>query len=237
MSDRLVLLDFDGTLAYRDGLWSGCALEVLDEQRPGHGIELERFRAQMQGAYPWNRHEQPHPELSEPELWWAAMEARLARAFARSGVSEGAQALARALRERFIDHTVGWHLFEDSVPGLEALRGAGWRTAVLSNHVPELADLVSGLGLDGLLDDVFSSAAIGYEKPHPEAFKHALRACGSPPQVWMVGDNPQADIAGAEALGIRAVLVRGDGSDAKPPRGLLEAAAQIIADTNVCSPS
>ncbi len=199
MPDRLVLLDFDGTLAYRDGLWSGCALEVLDEHRPGHGVDIERFRTHMQGAYPWNRHEEPHPELGEPERWWAAMEHRLAGALERSGIQEGAPELARAMRRRFVDHTIGWSLFEDTVPALEALRGAGWRTVILSNHVPELGDLVEGLGLGGLLDAVFSSASIGYEKPHPEAFNHALRACGSPERVWMVGDNPQADIAGAAA--------------------------------------
>jgi putative hydrolase of the HAD superfamily len=235
--DRLVLLDFDGTLAYREGLWSGCALEVLDEHRPGHGIEIERFRAQMHGSYPWNRHQEPHPELGEAGLWWETMEERLASAFEQAGVGEGAPALARALRERFIDHTIGWRLFDDTLPALEALRNAGWRTAVLSNHVPELEQIAEGLGLGGMLEAVFSSASIGYEKPHPEAFAHALRACGSPERVWMVGDNPEADVAGARALGIPAVLVRGGGSAPMQAEGLLEAAALIIGDTNVCSPS
>lgn len=237
MPDRLVLLDFDGTLAYREGLWSGCAIEVLDEHRPGHGVEIERFRAAMQGAYPWNRHEEPHPELGEAELWWAEMESRLAAAFTRAGAGEGAPALARALRVRFTDHTIGWSLFDDTVAGLQKLRDAGWRTAVLSNHVPELGLLVEGLGLGGLLDAVFSSALTGYEKPHPEAFAHALQACGSPERVWMVGDNPVADVAGAEAAGIPAVLVRGAGPARRRAAGLTEAAALIIADTNVCSRS
>jgi putative hydrolase of the HAD superfamily len=238
--DRLVLLDFDGTLAYRDGLWSGCALEVLDSHHPGHGIEIERFRSHMQGAYPWNRPEQPHLELGEPDAWWQAMEARLADAFERCGIEQGAPALARGVRERFVDHTVGWSLFDDTIPALQALRRAGWRTVVLSNHVPELPDLVGGLGLDGLLEAVFSSAAIGYEKPNPEAFNHALRVCGSPGTVWMVGDNPVADIEGAEAAGIPAVLVRSDGPAARQADGLAGAVEIILGaggDTNVCSPS
>jgi putative hydrolase of the HAD superfamily len=234
---RLVLLDFDGTLAYREGLWSGCALEVLDEHRPGHGIDIEWFRAAMQGCYPWNRHQEPHPELGQAERWWETMELRLASAFERSGVGEGAPTLARALRERFIDHTVRWRRFDDSLPALEALRDAGWRTAILSNHVPELSQIVEGLGLGGTVEAVFSSAVIGYEKPHPEAFAHALRACGSPTRVWMVGDNPLADVAGAEAAGIPAVLVRGQGEARLQAAGLEQAVALIIADTNVCSPS
>ena len=227
MPGRLVLLDFDGTLAYREGLWSGCALEVLDEHRPGHGVKIERFREAMHGGYPWNRHDQPHPELCDAELWWEAMEQRLAGAFERSGVSDGARTLARALRERFTDHRIGWSLFDDTVPALEALRAAGWRRAVLSNHVPELPGLVSGLGLAGLLDEVFSSASIGFEKPHPQMFAHALEACGWPEEVWMVGDNPVADIAGAEAAGIPAVLVRGEGPAALRADGLLDAVGLI----------
>lgn len=237
MPTRLVLLDFDGTLAYREGLWSGCAIEVLDEHRPGHGVDIELFRAGMHGSYPWNRHEEPHPELRDAELWWADMEGRLTVAFERAGVGEDAPVLARALRRRFIDHRVGWSLFDDTIPALEKLRAAGWRTAVLSNHVPELGELVDGLGIGGLLDGVFSSALIGYEKPHREAFAYALEASGSPEEVWMVGDNPVADVAGAQALGIPAVLVRGSGAARLRAEGLLEAAAMIIADTNVCSPS
>jgi len=39
-------------------------------------------------------------------------------------------------------------------------------------------------------------------------FKAALNAAGHPRVVWMVGDNPVADIVGAEAVGIPAILVR-----------------------------
>jgi len=190
-------------------------------------VDIQRFRAEMHGDYPWNRHEEPHPELSDPDAWWEAMEERLSGAFERSGVTEGAPALSRALRERFIDHRIGWSLFEDTVPALEALRAAGWRTAVLSNHVPELPGLVSGLGLSGMLDEVFSSAAIGYEKPHPEVFAHALRVCGYPEEVWMVGDNPVADVAGAQAAGIPAVLVRQEGPAELRADGLMDAVALI----------
>jgi putative hydrolase of the HAD superfamily len=228
--DRLVLFDFDGTLAWREGLWSGCAIEVLDEHEPGHGVAIESIRQGMHGAYPWNRAEEAHPELSEPDLWWAAIEARMAGALEQAGVQEGrGAALARAMRERFIDPSVGWQLYEDTIPSLEALRDAGWRMAVLSNHVPELEHLAAGLGLDGFFEEVFTSAAIGYEKPHAEAFAHALRACGSPSRVWMVGDNQVADVAGAEAAGIPAILVRGDAAVRRSVPGLAEAVALVLA--------
>jgi putative hydrolase of the HAD superfamily len=207
----VLLWDFDGTLARRRGLWSGCIIEVLDEQAPGHTGTLEQVRAAMHGRYPWSRHEEPHPHLCEPELWWAALLQPLARAIEACGV-EGAQAreLARQVRARFTDGTRAWELFPDSRAALERAAGAGLRNVILSNHVPELERLVAQLGLAGLIERVFSSACTGYEKPHPEAFLHALRECGQPARRWMVGDNPIADGAGAGALGIPVVLIRGD---------------------------
>ena len=47
-----------------------------------------------------------------------------------------------------------------------------------------------------------------YEKPHPETFRGVLEALGGADEIWMVGDNAEADVAGAKAAGIPAVLVR-----------------------------
>jgi putative hydrolase of the HAD superfamily len=206
----LVLWDFDGTLAWRPGLWGACVLEVLDELAPGHTGTLELVRRELANGFPWHRHEDPHPQLCDAERWWEALTPRLARAIESSGVERGlVPQLARAVRARFTDGTRGWQVFADSRAALERAGAAGWRSVILSNHVPELEALVSQLGLGDLVERVFSSARIGYEKPHPQAFRHALVACGEPRRRWMVGDNPVADVAGAEALGIPAILVRG----------------------------
>ena len=46
-------------------------------------------------------------------------------------------------------------------------------------------------------------------KPSPEFFHQALRSMGlEPEEVIMVGDDIESDIAGAQAAGLRAVLVR-----------------------------
>ncbi len=53
----------------------------------------------------------------------------------------------------------------------------------------------------------FSAADAGYLKPHPSIFRQALDCLGtSPEETIFVGDNPVADIAGAQAAGMRAVL-------------------------------
>jgi putative hydrolase of the HAD superfamily len=224
MSLGVVMWDFDGTLATRPGLWSACVLEVLDECSPGHAGTLDRLRADLRGGFPWHRAGTAHPELSQPDAWWDSLSPLLGRAFAGAGIeTDRHRSLERAVRARFVDGTRGWRVFDDTRPALEDTAAAGWRNVILSNHVPELPELVATLGLADLVDAVFTSATIGYDKPHPEAFRHALRHSGDPERRWMIGDNPEADVRGAEALGIPAILIRTAGGE---PDAL--AAAQLV---------
>lgn len=223
MADRVVLLDFDGTLALRPGLWSACVIEVLDEIMPGHQISLEEVRNGLRGGFPWHRPAEAHDHLSDPDAWWAPVLHLIRSTVLAAGLSEhDADRCAHATRHRFADPTRGWELFQDTIPALERLRAAGWTCAILSNHIPELPQLVTGLGLGPYIDAVFCSASIGYEKPHPEAFRIALSATGRPRHAWMVGDNPVADVDGATAVGLPATLVRRAEDPGREPLDLLD---------------
>jgi putative hydrolase of the HAD superfamily len=81
VSTGVVMWDFDGTLAWRPGLWSACVLEVLDEHEPGHSGSLERLRGDLRDGFPWHRASEAHPELCEPDAWWASLAPLLGRAF------------------------------------------------------------------------------------------------------------------------------------------------------------
>lgn len=231
-----MLWDFDGTLAWRPGLWSGCIIEILDEQEPGHGGTLELVRERMRDAYPWSRHQQPHTHLVDAEAWWASLTPALTGAIVACGVAERrAAALAGEVRARFVDGNRGWRVFPDSRAALLMTAAAGWRNVILSNHVPELAALVAALGLADLVQDVHSSALTGYEKPHPQAFRLALASAGDPAERWMVGDNPRADVAGAEAQGIPAILIRSEAPARRTAHDAAGAAALILAQARQVS--
>jgi putative hydrolase of the HAD superfamily len=211
LSRRFILWDFDGTLAFREGMWARCLIDVLDDAQPGHGIDIAAVRPHLRDGFPWHAPDVPHPELADADAWWTHVGRVVASAYVCVGVDEQhAAALAVRVRSVYGDHRRSWTVFEDTEPALDALTATGWRHAILSNHVPELAAIVEGLGLARHFEALVNSAATGFEKPHPEAFACARRAVGNPGTLWMVGDNPEADVAGAEAAGIPAILVRRD---------------------------
>jgi putative hydrolase of the HAD superfamily len=204
-----VIWDFDGTLAERPGLWSGCLLEVLDEEDPGHRISEVQLAAHMRTGFPWHNPDRAHPEWCEPDAWWAAMTGQLAAVCERVGYPRSrALALAAQMRSRYTDGTHGWRLYPDTHSALQRLRDRGCRQAVLSNHVPELAPLLADLGLLEYVDPVLTSALTGFEKPHPSAYAAARSALPGIANLWMIGDNAECDVRGPERHGITGILVQ-----------------------------
>ena len=213
MSGKTLLWDFDGTLATRPRRWGGAMIEALDRHVPDHGFVPADLRPHLRTGFPWHEPERPHPELDDPAAWWERLENVMRRAYEALGLGTSVSpTLARTARSRYVDPE-SFELYDDALPALNALRTAGWRHVVLSNHVPELESIVRGVGLHDLFDHVITSARIGFDKPHPEAYAIARRLAGDPEQIWMIGDNPVADVHGAEAVGIPAILVRSPRTD------------------------
>lgn len=190
-------------------MWSGTLIEVLRREMPGHPATVDDIRPHMQTGFPWNRPERPRTPPRSADEWWQDLLPVFERAFEEGARLEPNEArrLARHVRATYL-HPGSWRLFDDALPCLHTLRLAGWRHVILSNHVPELPDLIEGLGLAPLIDQVFNSAQTGFEKPHPQAFGTVLAAIPGARQIWMVGDNVSADITGAEAVGLPSILVR-----------------------------
>lgn len=213
---RYLLWDFDGTLGHRDGgAWTASLLETLDLAIPGHTVTLEQLRLYTQTGFPWHQADQPHLNLTSPAMWWEALYPVLAKAYRGVGLDESlAQTLARQFRAVYLNLD-RWRLFDDVLPTLDTLSARGWTHAILSNHVPELGDIVQHLGLASRVAFVFNSAQIGYEKPHPRAFQIALETLPDVETAWMIGDNVVADVQGAEAVGLPAILVRRHHSQAR----------------------
>ena len=90
-------------------------------------------------------------------------------------------------------------------PMLERL-AARYRLGVVSNFTGNLEPCLAELGLRPLFGALADSTIIGTAKPEPAIFHAALEELGvSPAETWMVGDNPDADIRPAHALGMRTI--------------------------------
>jgi putative hydrolase of the HAD superfamily len=88
-------------------------------------------------------------------------------------------------------------------PVLERL-ARRYRLGVVSNFTGNLQPCLEELGLARLFAAVSDSAVVGCSKPDPRIFLGTLATLGARPErAWMVGDNFEADIRGAAALGMR----------------------------------
>ena len=107
--------------------------------------------------------------------------------------------------------------FHDARPALELARARGQRVIVVSNWDVSLEEVLSRVGLAGLLNAVVTSASVGVRKPAVAIFERALALAGArADEAVHVGDSVEDDVAGAHAAGIEPVLVRRD-DGAGPP--------------------
>jgi putative hydrolase of the HAD superfamily len=206
---KLLIWDFDGTLGYQKrGYFSESILQVIRESDPRAGITVEQIRPYLHTGFPWHTPEQPHLDICTADQWWERLYPVFQRAFEAAGF-DATRAAECSRKVRAVYTEAGsWALYDDTIPALRRLANQGWSNVLLSNHTPKLPEILQALGLDRYLEAIFCSAQTGYEKPNPMAFRLVLAAYPAANPVWMIGDNPDADIAGARVNGLRTILVR-----------------------------
>ena len=147
-----------------------------------------------------------HPELEHDEEVWVLFTERIIRGM--GGDSEHAYGCAVEMTRAW-EHAHNFDLYEDVLPTLADLRGRGLKLGLVSNTARDLDAFVLHHSLD--VDAALSSRAHGRVKPHESIFRAVLGELEvEAPQAAMVGDSPEDDVAGAQALGMRAFLVDRD---------------------------
>lgn len=105
-----------------------------------------------------------------------------------------------------------WRVYPDVRPALRELRRLGVTLAIASNFDARLHAVAAGHPELAALDRRFVSSEIGWRKPHPRFFQTVCENLGLPTaDVLYVGDEPESDIASAQAAGLPAILLRRDG--------------------------
>ena len=198
-----VVFDWGGTLSvFADvdmvDMWRLAARHLA----PDREDELTALLAEVEGRT-WERvkRDQRSSTLSEI-LAMASSEIRL-------DVAEA------VLEEAALHHLDSWtpHIVhdQDAAPVLAALKSEGIAVGLLSNtHWPRTfhEHFLERDGLAELIDARLYTSEMTHTKPHPNAFRAALKAVGatSATNVVFVGDRPYDDVFGAKAMGMKAVL-------------------------------
>lgn len=96
--------------------------------------------------------------------------------------------------------------------GLAALRARGLRLVAVSNSDGSAEAVLVAAGIREPFDAVVDSHHVGFSKPDPRIFDAARATVGvEARQAVHVGDLYEADVVGAQAAGIAAILIDGCG--------------------------
>ena len=202
-------------------------LEVLERARARVRRDARAGAARARRrAFPWHRHERPHPELCDGERSWEALTPSIACAI--EGVSASTRLAqpgeaCRCHRRRSRPTCVRGRALVGGAHAFDRMRDRGLRRRARASALALARDVRGALprrrarlagsspmrrragargrgrlaqrdplqprpraqaarrprsGSPTSIERVFSSARTGYEKPHPQAFLHALRSAG-----------------------------------------------------------
>jgi HAD superfamily hydrolase (TIGR01509 family) len=116
-----------------------------------------------------------------------------------------------AVRDRLVQNTQNSANWDQILPGtreaLERIRER-YSIAVISNSDGRIDAVLGRCGICDCFASVTDSGNVGHEKPHPAIFAAALlRMKADAAESLYVGDVYSVDYVGAQAAGMRAVLV------------------------------
>jgi len=197
---RAVLFDVDFTLCRPGPELGPEGYEALGRE---YGLELDpaRYEGARLAAIDDLRQ---HPELDHDEEIWMRFTEDIVRGMG-GGEGPAVREIAGQIVRRW-EVAAQFELYDDVPPVLRRLRGAGLKLGLVSNTSRDLGAFVRHFALD--VDAWIASGSYGKVKPSPLIFRAALELVGcEPAHALMVGDSPSDDVAGARAVGMRALLL------------------------------
>ena len=119
---------------------------------------------------------------------------------------------------------------------LETMRKDGYRTAMIANGDSAGArNIIAACGLEDYFDVIVISEEVGIEKPDKQVFQVALDKLGVEAEnAVMVGNRIDADIVGANRVGMKSVWFRWNdryeeiiGSEEEKPSFIIKSLAEL----------
>ena len=229
---RAVLFDLGGTLMYERATWQSVnprADEALTNYLRAEGLELNlstfprEFRNRLSKYF-----RQREQDLLETSYSFVLRDVLKDKGY--GNVPEST--IRNALDRLFAITQTNWILEEDALPTLQKLEMDGYRMGLLSNagDDQDVQQLARRFGIAKYFDFILTSAACSYRKPHRRIFEIALSNWYFlPSEAVMVGDNLDADVRGAQSVGLFTVWI------SRRAGGRLEGQQSIQPDASLSS--
>lgn len=218
---RALLFDLGGTLMHALEPWPPItrrADQALVESLRAQGLNIsDGFAAEFRG-----RLEAYYAQRTK-SLFETTYRSVLAELLAEQNHPHVPESIQRAALDALFSTTqANWVLEDDALLTLKILEAAGFRMGIVSNAGDEtdVLQLVDRFGIGPYFDFVLTSATCSYRKPHPRIFAVALGHWGFPAsEAAVIGDTPEADIAGGKNAGLYTVWISRRASDAQDEFG------------------
>ena len=198
-----MLIDVGDTMAKAHPSWLDVYSTVFEE----YGIETSQpaFEQAFRSAWVEWAHEGPFEATEEASFQRLTELDRIV--FGKLGYRDLPIDFFRDVDLAFRQRSA-FFVFPDVIPSLDAMQAAGLRLGVVSNWGWYAPELLQTLELAKHFEIMSISARVGYQKPSPVIFEHALDLLDVQPEAAIhVGDDPEADVAGARRVGIEPVLI------------------------------
>lgn len=188
---KAVLFDLDETLLDRNA----SLRHFLKDQRERLGKELKDVNAYS---------------YEEDFIEWDA-NGYVTKEIVYQKIIERHQIQSFSVKELLNDYLTHFH--SSSIPfahlksTLTALKQKSLKLAIISNGRTHFQKrVIDALEIDAFFDAVFISEEEGLKKPDPALFLRATEQLGvKPEECLFIGDHPDNDVAGAEAVGMTGV--------------------------------
>lgn len=210
---RALLLDLDGTLLaddwYADALVQTC--REVAAAHPGLG----EARLLDANGNAWDDY---WPRIEERwmlgKLDGASVRIEVWRRTLRACGLEDETLALHAAETHHQRSRAGYRLYDDVAPLLAAAREADIPLAIITNGASDdQRDKLRTLGIEGWFGAVVISGEVGVGKPDPAVFELALEGLGGEAgAACHVGDLLEADVAGANAAGVRSIWLNRNGA-------------------------
>lgn len=204
-----LFLDAGNTLVSMDFVWVG---EVL--WRCGVECEIEELRRAEAAARPIVSAELERLQSTESQNTFAYYVRSILGKLCSSSVLANNR-LDKVVRE--VLQILGapgqnQRLWSFLLPGvrdaLDILWERGFQLVVVSNSDGTVEDGLSRLGIRHYFGAVVDSYKVGFEKPDPRLFHHALQMSSADPERTLhIGDMYDVDVLGARSAGLHALLL------------------------------